>query len=140
MVFEFIPALVLTPIIGLYEMFLIHNDENFRGSHWFGHGLSTFPTILIGLLIIFNVPYFLELTNLVNVNSLLANVWVIRGLIGLIILIRIHAQSAVVKTTVGSSKGLKETWFHTLIIVILIVAAPLYWPLLEPLIQKIIPI
>tara|TARA_Y100000310_G_C20467946_1_gene708577 strand:+ start:327 stop:749 length:423 start_codon:yes stop_codon:yes gene_type:complete len=139
MAFEFIPALVLTPIIGLYELFLIHNDENFRGSHWFGHGLSTFPTILIGLLIVFNVPYFLELTNLTNVNSLLANVWVIRGLIGLIILIRIHAQSAVVKTTVGSSKGLRETWFHTLIIVILIVAAPLYWPLIEPLIESLIP-
>jgi len=59
MVLEFIPALVLTPIIGLYELFLIHHDENFRGSHWIGHGLSTFVTILIGLLIVFNIPYFL---------------------------------------------------------------------------------
>ena len=139
MVLEFIPALVLTPIIGLYEMFLIHHDENFRGSHWFSHGLSIFPTILIGLLIVFNVPYFLELTNLTNVSSFLANAWVIRALIGLIILIRIHGQSAVVKTTVGSSKGLKETWIHTLVIVILIVAAPLYWPLIEPLIKGILP-
>lgn len=139
MAIEFIPALVLTPIIGLYEMFLIHHDENFRGSHWFSHGLSIFPTILVGLLIVFNVPYFLELTNLTSVNSILANVWVIRGLIGLIILIRIHSQSAVVKTTVGSSKGLKQTWIHTLVIVILIVAAPLYWPLIEPLIKGILP-
>lgn len=140
MVLEFIPALILTPIIGLYEMFLIHHDENFRGSHWFGHGLSIIVTILVGLLIVFNVPYFLEITNLVNASSIFANVWVIRGLIGLIILIRIHAQSAVVKTTIGSSKGLKETWFHTLIIVVLIVVAPLYWPLIEPLIKSIIPI
>jgi len=140
MVLEFIPALVLTPILGLYEMFLIHHDENFRGSHWFSHGLSVFPTILIGLLIVFNIPLFLEWTNLGSVHSLLGNVWVIRALIGLIILIRIHGQSAVVKTTVGSSKGLKETWFHTLIIAVLIVAAPLYWPLIEPLIKSIIPI
>ena len=110
MALEFVPALVLTPIIGLYELFLIHHDENFRGSHWLGHGLSTFVTIAVGLLIIFNVPYFIELTGLSNVNHLLANAWVVRGLVGLIILIRIHAQSAVVKTTIGSSKGLKETW------------------------------
>jgi len=140
MVLEFIPALVLTPIIGLYELFLIHHDENFRGSHWIGHGLSTFVTILIGLLIVFNVPYFLELTNLASKNSWLANVWIVRSLIGLIILIRIHAQSAVVKTTIGSSKGLKETWFHSLIIVVLIVTAPLYWVLIEPLVKNIIPL
>jgi hypothetical protein len=140
MALEFIPALVLTPIIGLYELFLIHHDENFRGSHWLGHGLSTFVTILIGLLIIFNVPYFLEITNLANINHILANVWVVRVLIGLIILIRIHAQSAVVKTTVGSGRGLKETWMHSLLVVILMVASPLYWPLVEPLIKSIIPI
>ncbi|MBS3135173.1 hypothetical protein J4406_02290 [Candidatus Woesearchaeota archaeon] len=140
MVLEFIPALVLTPIIGLYELFLIHHDENFRGSHWIGHGLSTFVTILIGLLIVFNVPYFLELTNLASKSSWLANVWIVRSLIGLIILIRIHAQSAVVKTTIGSSKGLKETWFHSLIIVVLIVTAPLYWVLIEPLVKNIIPL
>jgi len=140
MALEFIPALVLTPILGLYEMFLIHHDENFRGSHWFGHSLSVFPTILIGLLIVFNVPYFLQITNLASTSSILANVWVIRALVGLIILIRIHSQSAVVKTTVGSSRGLKETWAHTLIIAVLIVAAPLYWPLIEPLIKSIIPI
>ena len=66
--------------------------------------------------------------------------FVIRAFVGLIILIRIHTQSAVVKTTVGSSKGLKETWAHSLIIVVLIVIAPLYWPLIEPLIKGVIPI
>lgn len=140
MALEFIPALILTPILGLYELFLIHHDENFRGSHWLGHGLSIFLTIAVGLLIIFNVPYFLEITNLASTSSIFANVWVVRALIGLVILIRIHAQSAVVKTTVGSSKGLRQTWFHTLIIVVLMVAAPLYWPLIEPLIKSIIPI
>jgi len=140
MALEFIPALVLTPIIGLYELFLIHHDENFRGSHWMGHGLSTFATIAVGLLIIFNVPYFLELTNLENVNSLLGNAWVIRALVGLVLMIRIHAQSAVVKSTVGSSRGLKETWMHSLIVVVLIVASPLYWPLVEPLVKNVIPI
>lgn len=140
MVLEFIPALILTPILGLYELFLIHHDENFRGSHWIGHGLSIFPTLFIGLLIVFNVPYFLELTNLSNVSSFLGNVWVIRAIVGLIIMLRIHAQSAVVKTTIGSSKGLKETWMHTLVIGVLIVASPLYWPLIEPLIKSIIPI
>jgi len=140
MALEFIPALMLTPIIGLYELFLIHHDENFRGSHWLGHGLSSFITIAIGLLIVFNVPYFLDLVNLKGISPIFGNIWIIRALIGLIILVRIHAQSAVVKTTVGSSKGLKETWAHSLIIVVLIVIAPLYWPLVEPFIKSIIPI
>ena len=140
MVFEFIPALVLTPVIGLYELFLIHHDENFRGSHWLGHGLSTFVTIFIGIMIIFNVPYFLELTNLSSINSFLGNVWVVRALIGLVLWIRIHAQSAVVKATIGSSKGLKETWMHGLIVVVLIVASPLYWPFIESLVKNILPI
>ena len=80
------------------------------------------------------------MTNLASKSSWLANVWIVRSLIGLIILIRIHAQSAVVKTTIGSSKGLKETWFHSLIIVVLIVTAPLYWVLIEPLVKNIIPL
>src|SRR3990167_1835757 len=103
MAFEFIPALVLTPVLGLYELFLIHHDENFRGSHWLGHGLSSFITIAIGLLIVFNVPYFLDLVNLKGISPILGNAWIVRALVGLIILIRIHAQSAVVKTTIGSS-------------------------------------
>ena len=34
-----LPIIPLTLVIGLYELFAIHADMSFRGSHWFGHGL-----------------------------------------------------------------------------------------------------
>src|SRR3989338_1573426 len=54
-----LPPIAMGIIIGTYELFLIHRDENYNGSHWFGHGLHTFIPIIIGLLISFNVPLFL---------------------------------------------------------------------------------
>ncbi len=54
------PAVAMGLIIGLYELVLIHRDENYQGSHWFMHGLHTFVPILVGLLISFNVTFFLE--------------------------------------------------------------------------------
>ena len=33
------PVITLGIILGLYELILIHRDENFRGSHWLGHGI-----------------------------------------------------------------------------------------------------
>ncbi|MBS3150724.1 hypothetical protein J4425_02890, partial [Candidatus Woesearchaeota archaeon] len=131
-----IPAIILMVILGLYEMFLIHHDESFRGSHWLGHGLSTFPTIFIALFAVFNTPYFLDLVGLSGI-SFFGNEWVVRGLIGFIIMIRIHAQSAVVKATGATGKGMHETFIHSLVIGALIVASPLYWTLLEPLVMNI---
>jgi len=134
-----IPALILTLVLGLYELFLIHHDESFRGSHWFSHGLSTFPTIFIALFAVFNTPIFLDLVGLSNV-SFFGNEWVVRGLVGLVLLVRIHAQSAVVKASGAVGKGMRQTWAHSLIIAALVVASPLYWPLLEPLVMNILPI
>ena len=91
-----IPAVILTLILGLYELFLIHHDESFRGSHWLGHGLSIFPTIFVALFAVLNTSYFLDLVGLSS-SGFFGNEWVVRGIIGFIIMIRIHAQSAVVK-------------------------------------------
>ena len=133
-----IPAVVLTIVLGLYELFLIHHDESFKGSHWLSHGLSVFPTIFVALFAVFNVPYFLDLIGLSGV-SFFGNEWVVRGSIGLIIILRIHAQSAVVKASGASGKGMHETFWHSLVIGVLIVGSPLYWPLMEPLIANILP-
>jgi hypothetical protein len=134
-----IPVIVLTLILGLYELFLIHHDESFRGSHWLGHGLSTFPTIFIALFAVLNTPYFLDLIGLSSVKFF-GNEWVVRGLIGLVMMIRIHAQSAVVKAAGATGRGMHETFIHSFVIAALIVASPLYWPLIEPLVINILPI
>ncbi len=137
------PALILLPIIplglilGLYELILIHRDENFRGSHWLGHGLHAIVFMFIALFAVMNTEFFLTITGLINSNiPLISNVWAVRIAIGIILNIKMHATSAVIKGKAfsgGLSGGMAEHWTHTLIVSALVVLAPLYWPLLEPL-------
>ena len=48
--------------------------------------------------------------------------------IGLIAAIKIHGVSAEIKTNIGGSVGMKETWFHSLLIGALIVGSPYALP------------
>ena len=133
-----IPAIILGAIIGLYELFLIHKDENFSGSHWFGHGLHAAIWAILATFAVMNVQFVYENLTFLQGVKYLDNQWIFRGLIGLITLIKIHSASAVVKTTIGSSKGLKETWAHSLIVVLLIYFSPEIWSLVEPLVSSYI--
>ena len=45
------PVILFGIVIGLYELFAIHADMNFRGSHWFGHGLHATILALIAVFI-----------------------------------------------------------------------------------------
>jgi len=133
-----LPAVVLGIIIGLYELILIHQDENFQGSHWFTHGLHAAIWAIVATFAVMNVEFvYLNLSFLQNIKYI-ENQWVFRGVIGLITLIKIHSASAVVKTTVGSSRGLKETWTHSLIVVLLVYFSPEIWRILGPLVESIL--
>ena len=130
---DFAPILVLGVILGLYELILIHRDENFRGSHWFGHGLHSVFFMIIALFFIFNTEYFLNITGLAEKEILiLSNPWAVRVIIGLILNIKMHAVSAVIKGGLRGSYtgGMAEHWTHTTIVSVLVIIAPLYWPLL----------
>jgi len=127
------PIIVLGIILGLYELILIHRDESFRGSHWLGHGLHSVIFMWIALFFIFNTEYFLNLTGLANTGwPLITNPWVVRAIIGLILNIKMHATSAVIKGGLRGSMtgGMAEHWTHTTIVTVLVVVAPLYWPLI----------
>jgi len=130
------PVIVLGIILGLYELILIHRDESFRGSHWMGHGLHSIIIMMIALFAVFNWDYFLQITGLASKNiPLISDVLVGRILIGLILNFKIHAVSAVIKGKAfagGLSGGMAEHWAHTIIISVLVVTAPYYWPLLIP--------
>ena len=124
-----LPPIAMGIIIGIYELVLIHRDENYSGSHWLGHGLHTFIPLIVGLLISFNVPLFLSMFG----DSL--PVWIqneiyIRLAIALIIAIKVRAVSAVVPGAVG--RGMKEGWIHTLVVGVLVAIAPYVWPFLSP--------
>ena len=132
-----LPIIPLGLILGFYELILIHRDENFRGSHWLGHGIHSVVFMFIALFAVMNTEFFLTITGLINSNiPLISNVWVVRIAIGLILNIKMHATSAVIKGKAfggGLSGGMAEHWTHTLMVSALVVLAPLYWPLLEPL-------
>ncbi|MBS3155686.1 hypothetical protein J4413_00425 [Candidatus Woesearchaeota archaeon] len=133
-----LPAIILGAIIGLYELILIHKDENFQGSHWFTHGLHAAIWAIAATFAVMNVEFaYANLSFLQNIKYV-ENQWVFRGVIGLATLIKIHSASAVVKSTVGSSKGLKETWTHSFIVVLLVYFSPEIWNLIEPLVSSYI--
>lgn len=127
------PILILGIILGLYELILIHRDESFRGSHWFGHGFHALVFMFIALFFVFNTEYFLTITGLGEKGwPIISNTWGVRIIIGLILNIKMHAVSAVIKGGLRGSMtgGMAEHWTHTTIVSVLVILAPLYWPLL----------
>ena len=124
-----LPAVTSTVIIGFYELILIHRDENYRGSHWLGHGLHTFIPIFFGLLISFNVPFFLQQFG-ASIPMWMQNEIVIRGLITVIIAAKVYTLSAVVPGARG--RGMHESIIHTIVVGGLVAIAPYIWPFLAP--------
>lgn len=130
-----IPVLTLGVVLGLYELILIHKDENFRGSHWVGHGLHAVGTMMIALFAVMNTEYFLEITNLINSGiPLISNVLAVRIAIGIILNIKIHMTSAVIRGGGLAARGMAEHWTHTTIVSVLVVIAPYIWPFVAPMI------
>ncbi|MDD5649929.1 MAG: hypothetical protein PHF86_05830 [Candidatus Nanoarchaeia archaeon] len=130
-----IPVFTIGIILGLYELILVHRDENFRGSHWLGHGLHAITTMIIGLFIVMNTEYFLNVTNLINSGiPLISNILVVQIAVGLIINIKMHATSAVVHGGGLAARGMAEHWTHTTIITVLVILSPYVWPYLAPMV------
>jgi hypothetical protein len=128
-----LPIVPLAIVIGLYELIAIHSDMSFRGSHWFGHGLSAVITIAVGLFITMNTEYFIEAVNLTM--PYLSNALILRILVGVVINFKIHAQSSIARGGGGiAARGLAEHWTHSIIISALVVLAPYFWPLIEPIV------
>ena len=133
---QIIGPLILGAVIGLYELILIHRDENFRGSHWLSHGLHSVFWAMLAVFATMNAEFaYSNLTFLQNI-PFISNILVFRIFIGLLTIIKVHAASAVVKTTVGSSKGLKQTWAHSFVVGILVVTAPYIWPFVQPVVES----
>jgi hypothetical protein len=131
------PVVVLGVILGFYELILIHRDEDFRGSHWFGHGLHAVLLMMIALFAVFNWDYFLVATGLGQLGiPLISDVLAGRIFIGLVLNFKMHAVSAVIKGKAfsgGLTGSMSEHWFHTILVSVLVVTAPYYWPFLEPM-------
>jgi len=119
-----IPALIMGAVIGLVELFFVHNDE--VGMNWLLHGLHALPIMMIFIFISMNISYVAGLINF----DLAANFWIdlgVRILIGIVAMVKIAGSAAIAK---GSRVG--EKWYHVLIIGILIMGAPYIWEVVSP--------
>ncbi len=127
------PVLFYGIILGLYELFLIHADENFGGSHWFGHGLQSVFFMIIAIFLVMNVKYGMDVTGFSNANiaGWLKSPLTFQILIGLILNIKIHSVSAVIHTAGVAARGLAEHWSHTFLISALVVAVPYIHPFIS---------
>ena len=89
--------------------------------------------MIVALFFVFNTDYFLQVTGLGEKGwPIISNPWAVRIIIGLILNIKMHAVSAVIKGGLRGSMtgGMTEHWTHTTIVSVLVVVAPLYWPLI----------
>ena len=129
--FIFGPAIVMGVVLGLYEAFLVHGDEgNIRGS-W-GHAIHTIPTTFIFVFIAMNITFALQYLPKTAFFTSAAFPHVLRALIGIIAMVKLHAVSAIAPNV----RGMAEKWSHSFIIAGLIVASPYAW---ELFIAKLVP-
>ncbi len=126
-----LPAIYIGILVGLYEAILMHRDVMVP-THRFGHMLHALIFAIVAVFASMNVEYVLSLFPSLQNIMLIGNPLVFRIAIAVIVMIKIHAVSAVAPGMAGSSVGLKEKWSHSFIIALLIVAAPYAWPYIKP--------
>lgn len=124
------PALVLGIAIGAYEAIIIHRDVTVP-THRMGHMVHAFLLSIAFVFATFNVPFVLGLIPALANIPILGSPLGFQIALGLVAAVKIHAVSRAVKTGAATT-GLGETWFHSILIGALIVAAPYAYPLIEP--------
>ncbi|MEM2916053.1 MAG: hypothetical protein QXT19_01725 [Candidatus Woesearchaeota archaeon] len=129
--FLVVPPLIVGLVIGLYEIILLHRDVTVP-MHRFGHGIHALVYAVIACFVTMNAEWVLA--NFTFLEGIpLMSALTLQILVGVITMIKIHGVSAAIKTTgMGISVGMRETWFHSLLIGALVVAAPYVWPLIAP--------
>ncbi len=127
--FVVMPAIVSGLVIGIYEAILLHRDVTIP-THRLGHTVHALVFAVIFTFVSMNTQWVATTFNLASIHYLLANKWVLRAVVGLIAVAKIHGASAAIRGSGTNAIGLKETWAHSLLIGILIIVAPEIWPLL----------
>jgi len=124
-----IHGILIGLIISILEMIFVHSDEGSFGTKiWFTHGLHVLPVTIgatiLSLLIWFSYDFISSFLPIALPKI------VLYGLFFIIVTIVIHAKAAI-------TKGVGETWYHCIIISLLITLAPFYYPFIYPFLPKL---
>ncbi len=125
------PSLALGLIIGAYEAIVIHRDVTVA-THRFGHTIHAFLLSILFVFCTMNAQFVLDLIPALQAIPLLGTALGLQIAIGLVAAIKIHGVSRAIKSGMGGA-GLGETWFHSVLIGALIIAAPYAYPVVEPI-------
>lgn len=123
--------LALGILIGAYEFLIIHRDVQYP-AHKFGHGVHAFLLSIGFTFATMNTAFLLELIPQLAAIPILGTGLGLNIALGLFAAFKIHGVSRATKTNVGTTQGMAETWFHSLLIGGLIASAPYIFPLIEP--------
>lgn len=129
-----LPAIYMGLVIGLYEFFAIHKDLAFRGSHFLKHFWHSLLTTMIFIFVLMNVDFVFQMFPSLGNIPYIGNVIVLRVIIGLITILKVHGAGVVARGA-GGMGSIGETWAHAVIITLLIQGAPFAWPYVQNLIQ-----
>jgi hypothetical protein len=128
------PAIALGIVIGAYEAIIIHRDVTIP-THRFSHGLHAFGLSILFVLCTMNAEFVLSLIPALKSIPVLGTALGLHIAIGLIAAVKIHGASLAIRGAgMGGGRGMGETWFHSIFIGALIVAAPYAYPIVEPMI------
>ncbi|HLC32738.1 MAG TPA: hypothetical protein VJJ82_02840 [Candidatus Nanoarchaeia archaeon] len=125
------PAIALGLAIGIYEALVIHRDVSVP-THRFGHTIHALILSIIFVFCTMNAAFVLKMIPALAKIPLIGTVLGLQIAIGLIAAIKIHGVSQALKSG-GGGPGLGETWFHSILIGALIIAAPYAYPLVKPM-------
>ena len=124
-----VPALVVGIIIGLVEIFFVHEDE--VGMGWFMHAMHALPFTMFFVFVSMNISFVFGLLNFALTETLWVDLGV-RIVIGIVAMVKIGSAAAIVGR-------IGEKWYHTIIIGVLIIVAPYAWDLAGPSIAPMLP-
>ena len=125
------PAIGLGIVIGAYEAIVIHRDVAVP-THRFGHMTHAFVLSIFFVLCTMNAQFVLDLIPQLAAIPVLGTPLGLHILIGLIAAVKIHGVSRAIKGGMGGS-GMGETWFHSILVGALMIAAPYAYPVVEPM-------
>lgn len=130
------PALLFGTIIGLLELFFIHADESFRGSHWFGHGLHSVGWAIIAVFAVMNIDYVYSVIPSLTTIPIISNALYLQIAIGFFTMIKTYTTSAVIAGAAG--RGMHEKIWHCLIVGLLVMASPYIYQAVGPLLPDVL--